>query len=116
MCPNRCALTRCLAHATHAQVYSACVCCYSSCAFGDLMIGCREDGECLCIQSKFCLGVSEPFPIGMIKEEPFICKVGLPCCTLGLKMPEVLCSGASQCLCIKQAASLPFKVSGTQRI
>ena len=90
-------------------MYSACICCYTAFNFEDLMIGCREDGECLCLQSKCCLGVGEAFPIGIIKEDGFIIKCGLPCCTYGLKMPEVLCLGAGQCLCIKSAAALPFK-------
>ena len=91
------------------QVYSACICCYSACNVKDMMIGCKETGECLCIESKACLGIGEPFPIGMIKEDGFICKIGLPCCTTGLLMPKVLCLSAAQCLCIKSAASFPFK-------
>ena len=44
----------------------------------------------------------------MIKEEGFICKVGLPCCTCGLKIPDKLCLGTGECLCCKQAQALPF--------
>ena len=48
------------------------------------------------------------FQVGMIQEEGFICKIGLPCCTFGLKKPTVLCLGTGKCLCIKQAAAFPF--------
>jgi len=44
----------------------------------------------------------------LVKEDGFICKLGLPCCTYGLKMPDKLCLGTGECLCMKSAAALPF--------
>lgn len=91
------------------MVYSACICCYSAFNMSDMMMGCAGQEEFLCIEAKACLGAGEAFPVGMIKEDGFICKIGLPCCTYGLKMPQVLCLGAGQCLCCKSAAAFPFK-------
>ena len=44
----------------------------------------------------------------LVKEDGFILKCGLPCCTLGLKVPDKLCLGVGECLCTKSAAALPF--------
>lgn len=52
--------------------------------------------------------LQEMFPTGMIKEEGYICKVGLPCCTYALKQPSVLVKGKAHFLFVKQAASFPF--------
>merc|ERR1711865_656951 len=91
-------------------VYSACICCYTACNVKDLLIGCQGTEEFLCIEYKCCLAAGlDQYDIGMIKDAAYICKVGLPCCTFGLKMPEVLCLGAGKCLCLKQAAAFPFK-------
>ena len=92
-------------------MYTGFICCYSAFDLDNILICCKGAGEFLwlCIQEKFCLAANEAqFPIGMIKEDGFIVKCGLPCCTCGLKKPTVLVAGSSQCLCIKGAASFPF--------
>ena len=37
------------------------------------------------------------------------CKVGLGCCALGLKTPEVCFNGVSHMCCMTSAASFPFQ-------
>jgi len=91
------------------RVFSACICVQTSCNMNDVMMGCELANEFLCLEEKCCLGVASAFPVGVIKEDGFIFKLGLPCCTCGLKVPQVLCLGAAQCLCIKEAAAFPFK-------
>jgi len=94
-----------------APMYSGCCCCYNACNFEDIKILCEGAGTCICIEEKCCLAANvDQFPVGMIKEEGFICKIGLPCCTTGLKMPDAkdLLSGGFQCLCLKALAQFPF--------
>jgi hypothetical protein len=76
-----------------------------------ILICCEGAGTCICFESKYCLAANvEQFPIGMIKEDGFICKLGLPCCTYGLKNPDMkdLLSGQGQVLCCKEVAQFPF--------
>ena len=90
-------------------VFGATICCYESCDFDNILMGCKGEEEFLCIQEKVCLAAGEPqFGIGMIKEDGFMIKCGLPCCTYGLKVPSVLVKGGGQCLFVKSAASFPF--------
>lgn len=92
-------------------MYSGCICCYSACNFEDIKILCNGGGTCICLEDKCCLAAGEDqFPVGMIKEDGFICKIGLPCCTMGLKTPDTkdLLSGDFQCLCLQCAAQFPF--------
>jgi len=91
-------------------MFSACICQYTSCDFGNIpgTLLCTGSNECLCIEEKFCCAAGEKFPIGVIKDEGFILKLGLPCCTCGLKMPDKLCLAEQACLCMKMAAALPF--------
>ena len=49
------------------------------------------------------------FGVGMVEDEQAIVKCGLPCCTLGLIKPSVCSASTGECLCIKSAASFPFK-------
>ena len=64
-----------------------------------------------------CAAGEEQFPIGLISQDGFICKVGLPCCTCGLKMPDMkdLISGEGQCLCCLGRAQFPFGDKGKHR-
>ena len=57
-----------------------------------------------------CAANTDPFGIGMVTNESNgeICKLGMFCCTCGLKKPQVLCVGASQFLCLAQVQSYPF--------
>ncbi len=90
-------------------IYAANCCAYQALTT-DLVIGCAGKEELLCIQSEACLAAGKKsFPIGLIKEEGAIIKCGLPCCTYGLVKPTVCIAGAGECLCVKSAASFPFK-------
>ena len=75
----------------------------------DITVGCASKGECLCVAEECCLSAStKPFQVGVIKEDPFVFKLGLPCCTCGVKKPSVLCLGAQECLCVRQGMAFPF--------
>ena len=102
---------------THTQlcrpqfVFSACICNYMAIDLANIpgLILCKGTNEFLCIEKKLCCAANEPqFEIGLIKDDAFIIKFGLPCCTCGLKVPDKLCLGEGQCLCCKSAAALPF--------
>lgn len=65
----------------------------------------------MCLVNEHCCAANvDPYGIGMVTDEgnKEICKIGLFCCTCGLKKPEVLCAGASQCLCLVDVQSFPF--------
>ena len=97
------------------MMYSGCICGYSALNFDKIFMLCKGSGTCICLEEKACLAAGEPqFPVGMIKEDGFICKVGLPCCTLGLKTPDTkdLISSDTECLCIRSVAQFPFGDKG----
>jgi len=92
-------------------VLSACICNYTSCDLANVpgLILCKGTNEFLCIEKKFCCSATEPqFEIGLIQDSAFLLKLGLPCCTCGLKVPDKFCLGQGQCLFCKSAAALPF--------
>ena len=92
-------------------MYSGCICCQTTCNFEEIMLLCKGDGTCICIEEKCCLAANAPqFPIGLIKEDGFILKLGLPCCTCGLKVPDMknLISVEEHCLCLQAQAQFPF--------
>ena len=90
-------------------LWQAVICNYSSCDFDNIMAGCKGANECLCVKEECCCAAGEPqFGIGMLDKGDMMCKIGLPCCTCGLKAPSVLCAGSGQFLCMKQAQSFPF--------
>ena len=45
-----------------------------------------------------------------MRPQGFICKLGLPCCTYGLKIPNAkdLISANQECLCARSVAQFPF--------
>jgi hypothetical protein len=97
------------------MMYSGCICGYSALNFDKIFMLCKGSGTCICVEQKQCLAAGEPqFPIGMIKEDGFICKVGLPCCTFGLKTPDMkdLISSDAECLCMRSVAQFPFGDKG----
>lgn len=92
-------------------MFSGCICCHTACDFDKILLLCKGEGTCICIEEKCCIAANEDqFPIGLIKEDKMIIKCGLPCCTCGLKVPDAanLISSAFQCLCLKTTAQLPF--------
>ena len=42
------------------------------------------------------------------KDKGEICNLGLVVCSYGLKTPAVCCKSRQSCLCVKNAAALPF--------
>ena len=96
-------------------LFSATWCCYNSVDLEKILILGR--GECffVCFEEKFCCVANDtPFPVGMVKEDGFICKLGLHCCTAGLKTPDMkkLLGFFAQCLCCKCIGQFPFGDKG----
>lgn len=90
-------------------MYSAAICCFQEIDVEEIFIGCMGKQECLCCQEACCIAANtEAFPIGLIKEEGMLLKVGLLCCTMGIKIPTVLCLGEGKCLCCRNASAFPF--------
>jgi hypothetical protein len=92
---------------------SACICCYQAIDLDDIQILLNEKTEFICFVHECCLAVDKidnHLGIGLVTDtgNKEICKLGLACCTVGLKTPTVLISGMSHCLCFKQAQSFPF--------
>ena len=70
---------------------------------------CKGTNECLCIEEKFCCSANDNgFGVGIIKDSAFIIKLGLPCCSCGIKVPDKLCLGTKECLCVRAAQAFPF--------
>ena len=96
-------------------LFSATICCYSSVDLEKILILGRGESTFICIEEKFCCAANDtPLPVGMIKEDGFICKLGLYCCTAGLKKPDMknLISGVGHVLCFKSIAQFPFGDKG----
>jgi len=96
-------------------LFSATICCYSSVDLEKILILGRGESTFICIEEKFCCAANDtPLPVGMVKEDGFICKLGLYCCTAGLKKPDTknLISGVSHMLCFKSVAQFPFGDKG----
>lgn len=91
-------------------MFSGAICCYNACDFEDIKIGCKGEEEFLCCLLSGCLAAGEEKkPVGMLPVSGAEkIKLGLPCCTAGIKVPSVLIAGSSHCLCMKGAASFPF--------
>eukprot|EP00979_Chaetoceros_neogracilis_P012837 scaffold3514_cov135-Chaetoceros_neogracile.AAC.3 len=93
-------------------VSDACICCWTGCNCGDCKFGVASKRDCLCCVEECCLAVGEEsLGVGMITNEDNkeCCKVGLGCCALGLKTPEVCFNGVSYMCCMTSAASFPFQ-------
>ena len=88
---------------------SAFICGWQACDLENITLCCKGGGECLCCVGEHCLDPKEP-PLGpgMITKDGEICKLGLFCCSCGLKAPEVCCNSFDRCLCCSEAASFPF--------
>lgn len=97
------------------RVCSACICGYNAIDFDVLNnTTCCYKGasECLCLTNERCLALDEePLGWGMVTNpaNKELCKLGLFCCTCGIKEIEVLCAGVEKLLCFSAAQSLPFK-------
>ena len=96
-------------------LFSATICCYNSVDLEKILILGRGESTFICIEEKFCCAANDtPLPVGMVKEDGFICKLGLYCCTAGLKKPDMknLISGVGHVLCFKSIAQFPFGDKG----
>mmetsp|Transcript_26041 Transcript_26041/g.63580 ORF Transcript_26041/g.63580 Transcript_26041/m.63580 type:complete len:143 (-) Transcript_26041:192-620(-) len=102
-------------------MYSACGVCYTALDPKNIMILLKEHNECLCCTHDCCLvpgddGYGVGFEKSMVniaaakagRSTGNICDLKMYLCQCGLKYPEVLCKGSSNCLCCKQAQSFPF--------
>lgn len=94
-----------------AHMFSGCLCCFTGCDLDNIMLCCKGSTELLCFVNEHCCAANvDPYGIGIVTDETNheICKLGMFCCTCGLKKPEVLCSGASHFCCIVQVQSFPW--------
>jgi hypothetical protein len=95
----------------HAYVFSALYCCFNGVDMDNIMLCCKGETEFLCcVNEHCCAAMVEPFGIGMVTDQQKgeFCKLGMFCCTCGLKKPQVFCSGATQFMCLVQVQSLPL--------
>jgi hypothetical protein len=94
-------------------VFSGFICCFQTWNFSEWTILCHENAECLCCVREACCALdgekslANPLPIGLVTADDLICKLGLFCCTLGLKMPSVCCLGEGKCLCCRNGCAFP---------
>ena len=90
------------------------ICCYT-----DLdILTCPPEHLCceglerfICCETECCAKAGkEQFPVGMIKEDGKICKIGLPCCVCSLFMPDAtdLIKCAYGFLCFNVKGQFPF--------
>ena len=86
-------------------------CIYNSLDFSDFLMGYKSKSQCLCITREVCCAVDEvPVGVGLVTnpDNNEICKIGLYCCAVGCKVPDRICTQASQLWCVKQVGALPF--------
>lgn len=91
------------------NVFSGCCCC-NSVLYLDVpaCVGCSGVSECLCIREEFCVKAgTDPMPCVVGAAEGFICKLGAPCCSIALKVPDLLLKAKSQCCCFVGNAAIP---------
>jgi len=95
-------------------VWSGCICCYSGMDLATCppkTILCEGKGRFVCWEGDCCMANGkEQFPVGMIKEDGKVCKLGLPCCVQSLFKPEPtnLVAFGWDCLCIELKGQFPF--------
>ncbi len=90
-------------------LFSACICC-SNALYTDFpaCVGADVKAEILCCREQVCLKadrLDKPLLCGT--PEGTICELGLGCCAIALKQPEVLIKAKGQCFCCVQSAALP---------
>lgn len=74
-------------------------------------IGCGSVNECCCLKEEFCLKVGEK-PMECLMGKPvltelMLCKIGCPCCSIGLKKPKFICKCVADCFCFTNNLALP---------
>jgi len=93
------------------KLFAGCICCHESCDFDNIIICCKNKGECFCVVQEACIDINEePLGCGNVPsaENKECCKLGLHCFAVGCKQPETCCVGASQCFFLKNVHSFPF--------
>eukprot|EP00980_Cylindrotheca_fusiformis_P007436 scaffold1530_cov98-Cylindrotheca_fusiformis.AAC.12 len=106
---------------TNGYMCMACGICYTAIDTKNILLLCKERWECLCCTHDCCLvpgddGYGVGFERSVVaaaaaragRSQGNICDLKMYLCQCGLKFPEFLCQGASNCLCIKQGQSFPF--------
>lgn len=94
------------------RVYSACFCCNALISFDFAkVIGCGSMQFCCCLKQECCCKLGEK-PMDCLLGKPvlvelMLCKIGAPCCSIGLKKPEPACNGKGECFCFRNNLSLP---------
>lgn len=102
-------------------MFSACIFCYTACDPDDIKLLMKNHNEVLCLEHGCCLAAGDDgYGVGVDTNKAAViaakagksigkcCNIKVFCCELGLKFPEVCCKNASHCLCIKEAAAIPF--------
>lgn len=105
-------LGRCIRDEMAPVMWNACCCCYDACDCDNTIICCKGRTECLCLVREACLSLDEePLGVGLVtnKANKECCKIGLYCCTCGIKTPETIHSSASQCLFFKSVCSCELR-------
>jgi hypothetical protein len=95
-----------------ALVFNSCICCNNliSTDFGKV-IGCSGMNQCCCLKQECCLKVGEK-PMECMLGKPVVlelmlCKIACPCCSVGVKKPEIIVKGKSECCCFRSNCALP---------
>jgi hypothetical protein len=94
------------------HVFNACPCCNNmiNTDFGKV-IGCSCVQTCFCLKEECCFQVGEKSKgclLGApVVTELMLCKIGAPCCTIGLKQPKMEIEGHGKCFCFRSNIALP---------
>ena len=102
-------------------MFQACVFCYTACDPNEIKLLLKEHNEVLCCVHDCCIAAGDDgYGVGFDTNKAALvaakagksvgncCLLKAYCCQLGMKFPETCCKGAVHCLCIKEAAALPF--------
>lgn len=94
------------------RVFNACCCCNQLISFDFAkVIGCQVLNECICLKQECCCKVGvKPKEIlfgSPVVLELLLCKIGLPCCSIGIQQPKPLIKGKGECFCFRNKCALP---------
>ena len=92
-------------------LFSACICCHNGVWTEFEKLTGDFNCSCLCIEEQLCIQttkLNEPLLCGM--PEGKFCQVGLGCCAIALKAPELpkVLNAKGHCLCCASSAAFPF--------
>ena len=91
-------------------MFAACICAYASLHSKDHLMGLKADIELLCLDLQVCLAMNHPAYEAAAGQDlkGHAYHVGMPCCQLGIKKPEVFLAAKKKLFCLNVVASLPF--------